>query len=246
MIKLICFIRRKPGMTVEAFREHWLERHGPLVAGLPEFRRHIIRYEQNCRIDEDYERDSASDGQTFDGVTVQWFESRRDFIAFATEPIYRETIYVDEGRFLDRSGISFVLTEEPGRIIDGEARRESSELKLIAMLMRRPDVDREGFRKHWATTHAAIFRDTPELARHIIGYDQNRRLDADYDRDAGGGFDGVTEQWYESLDAFRAFVAEPAFAERVFPDERNFLLPERTRWIVTRAPDVIIRPDDQP
>ncbi|MGE4608505.1 MAG: EthD domain-containing protein [Myxococcota bacterium] len=237
MIKLICFIKKKPELSIALFRDHWLNHHGPLIESLPDFRRHIVRYEQNCRLDADYERDQ---GVGFDGVTVQWFESRRDFYSFAMEPSYKDTIYLDEEKFLDRSAISFLLTEEPDVVIDGAEKRPSAEVKLIAMLERKTDIDRDAFRKHWATGHASIFRDTPELARHIIGYDQHRRLDADYDRDGGRGFDGVTEQWYESYHAFMKYIAEPAFASTVFPDERKFLVPEHTQWIVTRRPDVII------
>jgi len=240
VIKLICFIKKKPELTRAEFRDHWLNQHGPLIDSLPDFRRHIVRYEQNCRLDADYDRDRRDGTVGFDGVTVQWFQSRRDFYAFVMEPSYKDTIFIDENKFLDRSGISFLLTEEPDVVIDGAERRRAAEVKLIAMLQRRGDLDRDAFRKHWTTRHASIFRDTPELARHIVGYDQNRRLDADYDRDQGGGFDGVTEQWYARYDDFLQFVAEPAFASTVFPDEREFLVPERTQWIVTRQPDVII------
>ncbi len=241
MIKLICFIKKKPELSVADFRDHWLNQHGPLINSLPDFRRHIVRYEQNCRLDVDYERDSSQDqGTGFDGVTVQWFESRRDFYSFAMEPTYKDTIYIDEDKFLDRGGLSFLLTEEPDVVIDGAEARPNAQIKLIAMLQRKADTDRDAFRNHWAGKHASIFRNTPELARHIIGYDQNRRLDKDYDRDDGGGFDGVTEQWYASYDAFTEYIAEPAFASTVFSDERRFLTPENTQWIVTRKPDVII------
>jgi uncharacterized protein (TIGR02118 family) len=226
-------------MERDAFREHWRDRHGPLIRSLPDFRRHVLRYEQNPRLDEDYARDTA-DAPGFDGVTVQWFDSRRDFYAFATEPSYRETIFVDEERFIDRSSLAFLLCEEPTSIIGRGDDRARAGAKLIAMLQRRDDLDREAFREHWSTTHAALFRDTPELARHIVAYDQQRRLDGDYDRDAGGGFDGVTEQWYTSYDTFLRLVAEPALKSSVLPDERKFLRPERTQWLVTRAPDVII------
>ena len=135
MIKMICFIKRKVGLSLEDFREHWLHSHGPLVASLPDFRRHIVRYEQNCRLDSDYERDEGSASEGFDGVTVQWFESRRDFYAFALEPSYKDTIFIDEGiiveqgpsksvlsaprhdrtkRFLDRVLKTFHAVEDPG------------------------------------------------------------------------------------------------------------------------------------
>jgi hypothetical protein len=242
VIKLICFVKRKAGLSRSDFREHWLQRHGPLVASLPDFRRHIVRYEQNCRLDSDYARDERAGGDGYDGVTVQWFETRRDFYAFAMEPTYKDTIFIDEDRFLDRASISFVLCEEPDIVFDDESARSAAGVKLIAALQRLPEIDRDAFRSHWATRHAAIFRDTPELARHVVAYHQNRRLDKDYERDQGGGFDGVTEQWFASQGDFDAFVREPAFAERVFPDERKFLVPERTRWMLTRAPDVIIEP----
>jgi hypothetical protein len=242
VIKLICFIKRKPGLSLEDFREHWLNNHGPLIASLPDFRRHIIRYEQNCRVDSDYERDRAGASEGFDGVTVQWFESRRDFYAFAMEPSYKDTIFVDEERFLDRSAISFLLCHEPEVVFDDEPARARAEVKLIAMLQRLPEQSRDDFRQHWSSHHAAIFRDTPELSRHVVAYHQHRRLDKDYERDAGGGFDGVAEQWYASKSDFDAFIREPAFAEEVFPDEQKFLVQSQTRWILTRAPDVIIEP----
>lgn len=242
MIKMICFIKRKVGLSLEDFREHWLHSHGPLVASLPDFRRHIVRYEQNCRLDSDYERDQGSASEGFDGVTIQWFESRREFYAFALEPSYKDTIFVDEGKFLDRSSISFLLCHAPDVIFDQAAERAKAGVKLIAMLQRLPELDRDAFRRHWENDHAGIFRNTPELVRHIVTYHQHRRLDKDYERDQGGGFDGVTEQWYASQSDFDAFVREPLFAEKVYPDERKFLMQSQTRWMLTRAPDVIIEP----
>lgn len=240
MIKMICFLKRKVGLSRDDFREHWLHRHGPLVASLPDFRRHIVRYEQNCRLDSDYARDEDGAVAGFDGVTIQWFASRRDFYSFAMEPSYKDTIFLDEAKFLDRASLSFLLCHEPDVVFDDAPARATAGVKLIAMLQRLSELDRDAFRQHWATAHAGIFRDTPELARHVVAYHQHRRLDKDYERDEGGGFDGVTEQWYASHRDFDAFVREPAFAERVFPDERTFLLQSETRWMLTRAPDVII------
>ena len=117
MIKLICFLTRKPGMEREAFHDHWLHSHGPLIQSLPEFTRHLIRYEQNHRLDADYER---QDGGGYDGATVQWFEHARDFFAFAREPSYGETIAVDEARFLDPSKLLFILSELGHTVIDGD------------------------------------------------------------------------------------------------------------------------------
>jgi|GEM_PF-164619 len=237
MVKLICFLKRKAGLSRAEFRDHWLNRHGPLVASSPDFARHIVRYEQNHRLDEDYARE---EGGGFDGVTVQWFEAARNFLAFAREPSYRDTIFVDESKFLDHEGLVFVLTQEPENIIQHPGGRSGARVKLICMLARNPSLDREQFHTHWREVHGPLFRDTPELARHILAYDQHRRLDKDYERDAAAGFDGVAEQFYASLAEFEALCAEPAYAERVYPDEDYLLERERILYIMSGPAHVII------
>lgn len=114
MIKLLCFVRRRPGMPVEAFHEHWRERHGPLIRANPAARRHLLRYEQNHRVARDYERPGSPD---FDGVAVQWFDSFRDFVAMITDPAWDE-VTEDEGRFLDRDATVFVMTDEEEVVVE--------------------------------------------------------------------------------------------------------------------------------
>jgi uncharacterized protein (TIGR02118 family) len=110
VIKLICFVRRKPGMTADEFHRYWREEHGPLVART-KMGSHVLRYEQNhvVRLNDD--------GDGYDGVTVQWFESVEAFYASVAEPDYAE-VAADMDKFLDTSRIEFVLTEEPDVIVD--------------------------------------------------------------------------------------------------------------------------------
>jgi uncharacterized protein (TIGR02118 family) len=115
MVKLTCFLRRRPGMTAEDFDRHWREVHGPLIAGLPTLARHVVRYEQHPRL-------SGSDAvgtPGYDGVAVQWFRSLEEFMAFVSEPDYARHVAPDEGAFLDRAGLVWMLTEEPRVVIGG-------------------------------------------------------------------------------------------------------------------------------
>ena len=50
MVKLVCFLKRREGMTLEEFYEHWEGSHGPLIRSTPELARHIVRYEQHRRV----------------------------------------------------------------------------------------------------------------------------------------------------------------------------------------------------
>jgi uncharacterized protein (TIGR02118 family) len=116
VVKLICFLKRKPGMGVEEFHRYWREVHGPLVASTRSGR-HVIRYEQSHRTSADYDRDP--DG--FDGVAEQWFESVDAFRASLAEPDYAR-IAEDLGNFLDLDSLVFVLTDEPEVVIDRRVR----------------------------------------------------------------------------------------------------------------------------
>jgi uncharacterized protein (TIGR02118 family) len=116
MVKLFAVLKRKAEMTHEEFVEHWLHRHGPLIANTPSLARHIVRYEQHVR----HRPDALSGDLRFDGVTVQWFEDMDEFVGFMSEPEYAEQVHPDEARFLDMDELVFIVTEEPVVPIDGD------------------------------------------------------------------------------------------------------------------------------
>lgn len=115
MIKLVCFLKRKEGMTREEFYDHWENRHGPLIAGTPELARHIVRYEQlRVTTHADW---MGTEG--YDGITLQWMTGPEAFEAFIAEPTYAELIAPDEQAFLDTSALVWMITEAPKVPIDG-------------------------------------------------------------------------------------------------------------------------------
>jgi uncharacterized protein (TIGR02118 family) len=115
MVKLVAFLKRREGMTREAFYEHWEGTHGPLIRSTPELARHIVRYEQHRRVPEP----SWAGTRGYDGITIQWLESVDAFTAFCAEPKYAELIEPDEERFLDRDSLVWMITEEPIVTMDG-------------------------------------------------------------------------------------------------------------------------------
>ena len=71
MIKVMWFLKRADGMSLEAFREWWLNRHAHDVA------RHqapyLLRYVVNVRRDDSGLGGRPSDDHEWDGVAEQWF-----------------------------------------------------------------------------------------------------------------------------------------------------------------------------
>jgi hypothetical protein len=106
MLKLTVLVKRNPALSVEEFHDEW-RAHGRMIADEPVFHRYIRRYEQHHRALADYRN-----GDTCDGMAVQWFDSFRDFIALIETPEYAAKMQPDEARILDTEGIVVLFTEE--------------------------------------------------------------------------------------------------------------------------------------
>lgn len=114
MVKLVCLVKRKPGLSPEEFHHHWREVHGPLVRGTEMARQYVLRYEQHHRLPSDYQRADTD----WDGVAVMWFASTDDYWAFVSHPDYATTVHPDEQQFLDTDHLVWLLTDEPDVLVD--------------------------------------------------------------------------------------------------------------------------------
>jgi uncharacterized protein (TIGR02118 family) len=114
VIKLICMVKRRPGMSIDDFHHHWRTVHSPLNCNTPSIAQYFVRYERNHRNDADYQRPGASD---FDGAAVEWYPSVQAFYDMIGEPAYRELIAPDEDEFLDRDNLVWLLTDPEEKII---------------------------------------------------------------------------------------------------------------------------------
>ena len=78
-----------------------------------------------------------------------------------------------------------------------------------------------------------MFQNIPSLNEPLLAYDQNHGLDL-----PGAEFDGVTEQWFTSIDDWIASLdapehttlVEPDVAYMLDPPSIQFVLPDRRRW----------------
>jgi uncharacterized protein (TIGR02118 family) len=115
VVKLVCFLKRREGLSREEFFDHWLNRHGPLIASTEPFASLVKRYEQHPRVPEPAWMGTAG----YDGVTIQWFDSTADVEAFVGAPEYASVLAPDEASFLDTDALVWMITEEPTTPIDG-------------------------------------------------------------------------------------------------------------------------------
>jgi uncharacterized protein (TIGR02118 family) len=234
MIKLICFVKRNPALSVDAFHVHWREQHASLIRETAGVAARIVRYEQNHRTVDDYAR-----GGDFDGVAIQWFDSMDDFVAMVSHPEYQARVAPDEAALLDREGLVWILTDAEEVVIAGPDRRDDV-IKLICMVKRRPGMSIDDFHQHWRAVHSPLNCDTPSIAQYFVRYERNHRNRLDYERAGASDFDGAAVEWYPSVRAFYDMIGEPAYRELIAPDEDKFLDRDNLVWLLTDPEETII------
>ena len=240
MIKLAVMLRRKPGMSIQAFGQYWDGPHGDLVVGIPEFTRHVRRYSQSHLVDPSYEG-AGMDWQTaaIDGIAEVWFDDTDAMTAAFNEPRFVELVGPDDAEFLDGDAVSVLVTREIEKIpLTG-----SPAVKLSVAIKRPDGMSFDDFDTYWNTTHAEIVTSVPEFTRHVRRYVQSHVIQ-EY---TGAGdtskltnqwrfapFDGIAELWFDGAAEVVQAFNEPAFIAKVAPDDKNFVDQAGTRLVIVQ------------
>jgi uncharacterized protein (TIGR02118 family) len=101
MIKRLTLIYRRDGMSVEEFRRHWLEVHGPLAARTPGLRRYVQHHVLESR--------SRHNVLRPDGIAELWFDSAEEERRFFDSELGR--LQREDGRNFVGFSTSFVVEE---------------------------------------------------------------------------------------------------------------------------------------
>ncbi len=115
-------------------------------------------------------------------------------------------------------------------------------VRLTCLLRRKQGMSPEEFHAHWRDVHGPLIVST-RSGSHVARYEQHPRPLSEYSGDDDPGYDGVTVQWFESMDEYRAHMAEEDFAT-VWSDITGFLDTERLEFVVTEHPRVVIGDGD--
>jgi uncharacterized protein (TIGR02118 family) len=116
MVKLINLITRKPGMSREAFIEHYETRHAPLAMRLfPQ----IVKYVRNYSVGTEnlhYAGRPHTATIPYDAITEQWFKDQESYDEmirmFMSDPQKFKELAEDESRFMDTTRAVMYLVEE--------------------------------------------------------------------------------------------------------------------------------------
>jgi uncharacterized protein (TIGR02118 family) len=111
-------------------------------------------------------------------------------------------------------------------------------VRLTCLLRRKDGLSPAEFHAHWNEVHGPLIARS-QSGRFVVRYEQHPRPLNDYRGDDDPGFDGVTVQWFETMDDYRAHMGEPDFPE-IWADIDQFLDTERMHFIVTEHPRLVM------
>jgi uncharacterized protein (TIGR02118 family) len=111
-------------------------------------------------------------------------------------------------------------------------------IKLIAWFKRREGMTPAEFHAYWREQHGPLVVSTKSGA-HAVRYEQNHRALSTY-RDANerDGYDGVTEQWFTSVEDFWASLREDDY-HLIEEDMAKFIDPASIRFVLTDEAEVV-------
>lgn len=216
MVKMVIFFKRKPGMAVEAFQQHWRATHAPIIVRLPGIRRYV----QSHVLATSYRKGEPP----YDGVAESSFDDTQAMKALAQSSQYAEVL-ADEPNFIDRPSMASVITEE---FVAKDAPAPAGALKSIGFLNRKAGMPIDEFRRYWREVHGPLCAAVPAVRRYV----QNATRRAVYDSGRTPAFDGVAMTWFDSMEALRAAAPTPEFA-RLRADLEQFVDSERSPSVLT-------------
>jgi len=117
-------------------------------------------------------------------------------------------------------------------------------VRLTCLLRRKAGLTPAEFHEHWRTVHGPLIA-ASQSGSHVVRYEQHPRPLSDYQGDDDPGFDGVTVQWFESMDEYRAHMGEPDFSV-MWQDIETFLDTDSLHFVLTEHPNLVMGSDPFP
>jgi hypothetical protein len=109
------------------------------------------------------------------------------------------------------------------------------EIKLIELVVKRPDISDERFHYHWKVIHGPLGR----AMKHLVRYVQLHRIHPYLPGLPPIDCEGIVEGWFLSRQTLQQTFAEPTVLERTKPDEPLFLDVDRLTPILAAGEEIV-------
>src|SRR5580692_11475701 len=141
MVKALNFFKRKPGLSVDEFRNYWLNQHAAIIRAIPELRKYVA----SITLPSAY----RSHEPLYDGISEAWFDDETVIRATA-DSAPRRAATDDDAKFVDISKAGSIIVDE---VLQKEGTPGEGSVKMFSLLTRKPGTDVATFQAYWRTHH---------------------------------------------------------------------------------------------
>jgi uncharacterized protein (TIGR02118 family) len=209
MIKTQVLVKRKAGMTREAFADYWLGTHAAITAKFGGIRRQTISI-----IRSDLQRADTP----WDGLANAWWDDAAAIASARRGDAFRAMLE-DEENFVDVSERRPLVVVEINPLAPKvPPEPHPDRIKIVNPLFKLDALSYQAFSDYWRGPHAALNNALP----HMNAYIQNH-VHPDF-RNAARACDGIAESWFNSMDEIRELLRSEANA-RLREDEAKLIKP---------------------
>jgi uncharacterized protein (TIGR02118 family) len=206
MVKAFNFFKRKPGLSVDDFRNYWLNEHAAIIRAIPELRKYVA----SITLPSAYRNREP----LYDGISEAWFDDEAVIRATA-DSAPRRAATADDAKFVDMSKAGSIIVDE---VVQKEGTPADSAVKMFSLLTRKSGTDVAAFQAYCRTHHGPLAATIPQARRYI----QCHVRPSGYAGGASPRYDGVAELWFDNFDAIRDSGTTDEY-RAVRLDEPNFL-----------------------
>ena len=96
-------------------------------------------------------------------------------------------------------------------------------IKFTILLVRKPSLTHAKFVEHHKMVHAELFMSVPVVKETVRRYIQQHTIPAELPGMPPTKYDGMTELWFNDVDALARCFSDPEYMARIRPDEASFL-----------------------
>lgn len=207
--KGIYLVNRNPALSLEEFPQRW-QQHAKLAGSQKELRKYFTSVIQCMRLlDAGFPADTAAG---YDAMNLVGISSLEAGTALWDEPATINVMQPDELKTFSRLIVECWMVGRERVIRSGPP----GSVVVVRCLKRRPDVDLQSFREHFATVHAGL-ESAGSTGALVLRQVQNEIAVAPPDFD----YDLVNELWFADVDSARRHFADATLQDCLAADRNR-------------------------
>jgi uncharacterized protein (TIGR02118 family) len=206
VITNLTMFKRRPGLSVDAFRSYWQSTHRDLALQLPGLRHYV----QHPTDDSGYRRHEP----VYDGVAETTWNDLDDLRQLRGSAEI-SNVLADEPNLMDMARRDEIVTDDDV-VVDGQPTTDA--LTMLVFVKRRADLSPESFHAYWRDVHGPLGAQVPGVRRYV----QHHAIANLYRDRRDPVYDGVAQTWFDDLEAMRAAAGTEQLAATL-DDGPNFI-----------------------